>query len=679
MSAYAGASFLGAFLIFVIQPILGRFILPWFGGTAQVWSVCMVFFQVALLAGYGYSRWLSAQSGRRILVHGVILAAAAVMLPPEPGARWKPGTPDHPVGQILLLLAATIGLAFVGLAATSPLLQVWATRRDSGSVARAMKLYAWSNAGSLAALIAYPTLIEPNFDLGVQAVGWGIAFVLFAVVMIGLAWRASKETGPVGARPSPRSADERAPLARRLHWAGLSACGVILLLGATQQMCQEVAVVPFLWILPLSLYLASLIVVFAFPNAYRRALGMVPLIVGLGGLYLGIYAVTAIGAVTAIAVLAAGLFLCCWVCHGELVRLRPSAEGLADFYFMLALGGAVGGVLVGLLAPSILPFPFELQIGMAAVVSLTTLARESAGAGVRGGIRPSPAYRMVGQIVALALLFMMLSDARKALVPFRLVERNFYGTLKVADFVSEQTGLELRQLVHGITNHGQQFRLPALDHEPTAYYGRESGGGLLLGAEGRSPWRVGLVGLGVGTLATYGRSGDVFRFFELDPAVIRLANTEFSFVRDSAARVETVAGDARLSLERDSEGPYDAIVVDAFSSDAIPIHLLTAECFDLYVARSTPRAVFAFNVSNRTLDLQSVLAALAASKGWRAFVVHSPGDGLGVLEARWVLLARSAADLPSDRLRELARPLEMSDTRHRPWTDRRSDPFGALK
>lgn len=681
----------GAFLLFLVQPLMGKFLLPWFGGSPEVWSACLFFFQTLLLAGYAYAH-LSVRCLRprtQVVLHVVLLVVALLALPILPNPRWEPTDSTYPVARILVLLTATVGLPYVLLASTSPLLQAWYARLTGG--AGPYGLYALSNAASLLALASYPLLVEPWLTRQQQAYAWSAAWVVFGVLSAACAfqtWRraagavaAAPRTSPGGgeSRPAerrPTAPPRRPALGARLLWLALPAGATTVLLAATNVICLDLAAVPFLWMLPLGLYLLSFILCFAGERWYARRPFVVVFLIG-------VFAVIALGArsepagvrVQIIVHLVAS-FACCMVCHGELYRLRPPAAGLTAYYLTVAAGGALGGFGVTVLAPLLLRSYVELQLGLLACCLFALLADPSPALRQRRGIYAA-LIAVVGVVAVVLERAAGDSPTRRVLEQ----ERNFYGVLALIERDRDDPALHRFVMRHGTTVHGSQFADPARQRVPTAYYSEDSGVGLALASLGDRPTRrVGVVGLGAGTLATYGRAGDRFRFYEINPAVTRMARAHFTFLRDGAAQTEVVEGDARLVLQRERPQEYDLLVLDAFASDAVPVHLLTREAFTTFLKHVRPDGVLAAHVSTRYLDLESVVLRLADDLGLHAVLVISPGDETrGALSASWVLLARDAAVLDTSRLREAATPPRRDFRRVAVWTDDRVNLVQVLK
>lgn len=670
---FALTTFLSAFLLFQVQPLLSKAILPWFGGSPAVWTICMLFFQVALFGGYVYAhlttRYLprTAQAG----LHVLLLVAAALLGPITPAATWKPAPTDDPTSRILLLLSACIGLPYFLLSATGPLLQAWFARSKPG--VSPYRLYALSNVGSLLALLSYPFAFEPAFDIVRQGQLWSWGFVAFAICCGICAVRgaaARTETSAVAVRPAALS-DEPALIQRTdwLLWISLPMTACVLLIATTNQVCQEVAVIPFLWVVPLALYLLSFILTFDSSRWYRRRWFY-------GGLLLSasasVWLMLEGGKAPMMQQLLANfsmLFCGCMVCHGELVRMKPHPRYLTSFYLCISAGGAFGGIFVGLLAPKLFSGYFEWHLGILAACVLPVFAF------VRGSTlalnRGRAMWGWTGLISIFAMLSIGLGTHLKKVTEFRTeATRNFFGVLKIEEKADVVT------MKHGGVLHGMQWLDPEKRRIGTSYYSEDSGVGLVLKQfRPDRPIKVGLVGLGAGTTAVYGRDGDEFRFYEINPEVLRLAKTYFSFLSDCPAKVDVVLGDARLQLEQEPPQSYDILVLDAFSGDGVPVHLLTSEAFDVYRRHLKPDGVIAAHVSNRHLDLRPVLQAQAERLGQQAFTIVKHRDANGANHNAWVLLSSNAELLANDELRKRH---VRDDGRKVLWTDARSDLMAIL-
>ncbi len=690
MLLYALTIFVGAFLLFMVQPLIAKLILPWFGGSAAVWTTCLLFFQVALLLGYFYAFVVVGRLRRRAQarLHVLLLGLSLLALPIIPRAAWKPSGLEDPAFRILGLLAFTVGLPYFLLSSTGPLLQAWYAK--SRREAMPYRLFSLSNAASLVALASYPALVEPAFSARHQALGWSLAYAVGAVLCATLALRLNRGGGQPAevesVNPQP-AAPATLGLGVRLLWVALAACASTLLFAVTNHLSQNVAAIPLLWVFPLGLYLASFILCFG--GWYRRQAYLRFLAVALGGMT---YALAPEFVNASLAVLiplyCAGLFLACMVCHGELERLKPPPVYLTSFYLMMALGGALGGIFVGLIAPRCFRGFYELPIGMAscAVLVIAVLRRDPSSRFYKARWQPSwlGVLGLTGALVV-GLSLQIRNEAGRG----RVTVRNFYGGLRVIDLdpiplrqvVPGMPTLKRarRKLMNGTIDHGLQFLTPERRRQPTTYYGVRSGVGLALREAGRrSNLRVGVIGLGAGTLAAYGRPGDRYTLYELNPLVIRLAETEFTFLSDSQATVDVVPGDARLALEQEPPQGFDVLAVDAFSSDSIPVHLLTLEAFRLYFHHLKDSGVVAVHITNRYLNLRPVVEAAAQSLGKTAMVIDNDRDDDDeVFRARWVLVSSRQDFFDNPDIEEAGTLLE-GKANPRPWTDDYSNLFRVI-
>ncbi|MGC1818039.1 MAG: fused MFS/spermidine synthase, partial [Casimicrobiaceae bacterium] len=585
MLLYALTIFASAFLLFLVQPIIAKEILPWFGGSAAVWTTCLVFFQSALLAGYAYADAATRRLSRRAQgsLHSVLLVASLLLLPIVPAVAWKPLGSESPLWLILGLLAATIGLPYLLLSTTSPLLQAWFAQRHPGR--NPYRLFALSNFASMLALLAYPFAIEPWIPTHMQAIAWSAGYAAFAVLCIGTALKIGSDptkTAKTGTDhvlktwsvPVFEAAAAPPGIARHLLWASLAAVGSILLLSVTSHITENIAAVPLLWIVPLSIYLITFILCFEGSRWYPRGLLLPLAALALGGMAWAI----ADPSIThelglQLGISCGGLFLACMFCHGELARLKPAPQFLTRFYLMVSLGGALGAVLVGVIVPVVLPANFDLALGLVACAALLTWQ-------VR---RDPPGFGALAIVAAVATIGCAIWGIDEFYDGTIATARNFYGVLRVQG-IGTGSARHL-SLIHGTILHGTQYLAPELRRRPTTYYTETSGVGRVLESLNprTKPLRVGIIGLGTGTLAAYGAKGDVYRFYDINPAVIRIARTEFTYLSESDAHIETVLGDARLSLEREPPQHFDLLAIDAFSSDAIPVHLITSEALTLYI------------------------------------------------------------------------------------------------
>ena len=680
MLLYAATIFISAFLLFLVQPVVARQILPWFGGSAAVWATCLVFFQTALLAGYAYCDLTARrmQPRSQVKLHIALLVASLAVLPIIPAAHWKPGGDENPLWLILGMLVATIGLPYFLLSTTSPLVQVWFARARPGR--SPYRLFALSNLASMLALIGYPVLFEPLAPTRMQALGWSVGYALFVVLCAVAGWvslrglrRPAIVTRPDHAAAIPGDAAEEEPPptgSRQLLWCTLAATASLLLLAVSNHITQNIASVPLLWIAPLTIYLLTFILCFDSSRWYRRGTLLPMTAAGLGVMAWTLADPDLTHELEIqIGVFCAGLFLACMFCHGELVRLKPAPRHLTRFYLMISLGGAAGSVLVGLVAPLVLPAYFELAGGLV-LCALLLLWQ------VRRDMLVFPALAVASTLATIGCGVWGIVEFYDTTI---VTARNFYGVLRVQEFRADTVN-DRRSLIHGTIMHGTQYSSPELRRQTTSYYTPTSGIGRLLEAlhPRMEPLRVGVIGLGTGTLAAYGSKGDVYRFYDINPDVITIARRDFTFLADSEATIETPLGDARLKLEREPPQRFDVLAVDAFSSDAIPLHLITSEAVAIYKRHLAPGGVIAFHVTNRFLDLTPVVEALAGANGLGSIHIADNGEGAGAARSEWVLLSEDAALLARPELAEFAQPIEARRDR-RLWTDDYNNLIQVLK
>ena len=677
MPLYALTVFVSAFLLFLVQPIIAKQILPWFGGSAAVWTTCLVFFQCMLLAGYFYSDWTTRNltPRRQALVHIVLIAIAIALLPIIPDVAWKPNGDEAPSLRILLLLAATIGLPYFLISTTSPLVQVWFNRSFPG--ASPYRLFALSNLASMLALLGYPFLLEPWIATREQALGWSIGFGVFALLIAASAWvglRAegnAHDTQPNGvvaaneevAIPSPTRKEQ-------LIWIALSGLGSVLLLAISNHLTQNISSIPLMWVVPLALYLLTFILCFDVKEGqapqggwYQRTL------------FLPLLAVFVIGMAWMLAdsdlhfmlywqigLFSAGLFVACMFCHGELVARKPHPRHLTTFYLMVSIGGALGALLVGIIAPLTLPAYYELEIGIVALAAMATylIWRKVHMAAFAFGVAVT--------VFAGAAAVYTVIQFREDVV---LMSRNFYGTLRVKQYDPPSVEYRRRSLVHGSILHGDQYMDPPYNRSATTYYKAKSGIGRLLLLKDKlgldKPRKVGVVGLGTGTIAAYGNKNDVYRFYDINPDVVDIARREFTYLKDTDAKIEISLGDARLNLEREPVQNFDVLAIDAFSSDSIPVHLITLEAVKIYERHMKPNGVIAFHVSNRFLDLKPVVNMIAEARGLNVSWVRDSYDD-GSTTSDWILLTKDRTLLLKPEILDSSFIIPPEPNR-RIWTD----------
>ena len=744
---FAATILLSAFLLFQVQPLIAKLILPWFGGSAAVWTSCMLFFQMALLGGYAYAHWLNGQTGKRqTFIHLGLLIVSFVSLPILPREWWKPHGGEDPLLRIIGLLAFTVGLPYFLLASTSPLLQSWYSRSNGGAMP--YRFFALSNAGSMLGLLTYPVLIEPYLRSSVQAWMWSISYIAFVAICATVAWKCAslETTGETAAK----TASEAAPptWSEKLVWMGLAACASALLLAVTNHLTQNIAAIPFLWVLPLSLYLLSFILCFDSDRWYSRWLFTRLSAVALASMAYAMSGESEISNLkVSLALFCTAMFVVFMVCHGEVARRRPAPAYLTSFYLMVSVGGAIGGLLIGFAAPYFLNGLYDLPIvvcltgfmlvyllwnerGKAAasesfldqtydkvvlgiltaglfgyIIVRLVMARSGAPAflsgpwdsrvllGLAGLIAIYVLWRGRGSInegfvmfalaagLAIGMTGFLARDTWNSVKDSRLLVRNFYGALRVYDDPPSGPWGAVRILRHGTIDHGEEYLDPQHERFATTYYAYNSGVGLAIQnlQLGGGPMNVGVIGLGSGTLGTYGRAGDHYTFYDINPLVPGIANTQFRFLADCQAQHEIVLGDARLSLEREPSKQFDVLAVDAFSGDAIPVHLLTRQAFALYWRHLKPDGVLAVHVSNKYLSLAPVVALAAAEGGKRARLVSTDEDDEKEIAASdWVLVSSRKGFFEQPAIRLAAydvKPIPGLRT----WTDDYSNLYRILR
>ena len=702
---FALAILVSAFLLFQVQPLISKSILPWFGGCPAVWTTAMLFFQTMLFGGYVYAhllqRWLRPrqQATVHLLVVAAALAALALMRLP-PGPSWKPVDSSHPTWRVLVLLSASVGLPYFALSATSPLIQAWFSRVWSDR--SPYRLYALSNVGSLAGLLSYPFVFEPAFDLTKQSAMWLCSFAVYGVLCAAALVCLARIRRPLsGDRPGetlsggPADARAAAPgVVRRLLWLALPAAASLMLLATTNHVCQNIAVVPFLWVVPLTLYLLTFIICFDHQRWYVRGLwttAAVAALVAAAGNEQFNWFNHRLSTVQELSLYFAAMFFTCMVCHGELARLKPDPRRLTEFYLLISAGGALGGIFVGLAAPLVFTTFFEWPIGVVASCAIAILAMALASTRellVAGNTIPRRAAAVAGMLFVPAALvglgyivFWQASGWRPAVDR----ARNFYGVVAVYQYDRDDPQEHDRRLKHGAITHGQQYLDPVKSHWATTYYSQQSGVGRTIRFfRERGPVRVGVVGLGVGTLATYARKGDRYRFYEINPEVLRMARAHFTYLADCQVTPEVEMGDARLSLERElsKEGQpppqFDVLVLDAFSGDSIPAHLLTEEAFEIYRPHLATGGVIAAHITNRYLYLAPVVKGLAKHFGLDTVRIDTlRDDSRAIGHSDWMMLTNNRDFL---RAVKSSPPQEAGDDFTVPlWTDKYNNLFQILR
>jgi SAM-dependent methyltransferase len=671
MILYALTIFTSAFLLFLVQPIIAKQILPWFGGSAAVWTTCLVFFQLVLLAGYAYSDWTTRRLAARtqVVLHVLLLASSLAALPIIADAGWKPAGDEDPTWRILGLLTVTIGLPYFLLSTTGPLAQAWFARTFPASTV--YRLFALSNLGSLLALLSYPFAFEPWVTTVAQSWGWSTGYVAFAVLCSASAAYSLRGRAAGAPNEAPTAPNAGPPPAPREYaaWLLLSAMGAFMLLAVTNHITHDVASVPFLWILPLTLYLVTFILCFEGRGWYQRRIFLGPLLAIVCVMAWALHEERGIMEIKeAIPLSLAGLFVMCMFFHGELAARKPAPRYLTSFYLMVSLGGALGGVAVGLVAVKLFNTYYEFGVGLAVTLLIAAYVTR----------------RMHAAVAMLTLAavgfsgYHVISYVRYLAKDTRVMTRNFYGALRVKDIGADGERDATRRLVHGVIMHGEQYREPDRRGEPTTYYGATSGIARAIGTLGAAGRRVGVVGLGTGTLALYGRKGDVYRFYEINPQVVEVANREFSFLADTSGTIEHVLGDARLAMERESPQGYDVLAIDAFSSDSIPVHLITREAIAVYLRHVKPGGMIAFHVTNRFLHLSPVVQRIAAEYGLHVALIADDAEESDLARTDWVLVTRDQALLERGEIAKFTSKIE-DIPGLRAWTDDFNNLFQILK
>lgn len=707
--------FASAFLLFQVQPVIARYILPWYGGSPAVWTTCLLFFQLGLLAGYAYAHalvsLLRTRPAAQVMVHGILILAAIFLLPITPSPDLKPDASGaDPVWGILGLLLQTVAAPYFLLSATGPLFQHWFSQSHPGR--SPFRLYAVSNLGSMLGLLTYPFLFERIFSVTQQTRLWSAAFTGYALLAVLSGWvfvRMVEARKPSPSNTADGSLNEPTtpPHPRQiLTWILYSTCGSVLLLSLTSQMTQDIAVVPFLWVVPLALYLLTFVIAFDHPRWYRRGLAIPLAAVSIAStlLLMNWEHLSDEGSIAEkigewplllqVGVYCSSIFFTCLICHGEIAHRKPTPRHLTGFYLAISFGGAAGGMLVSLVAPRVFDGYWELHLALAVLALLTSASlyrpvidwyrqHSTHDRGMRVTAASSLTLLWVASLGSMgyALVSHIKNDKSNAIE----TTRGFYGVLRVT---AEDEGTEERSRImyHGRINHGCQYLAPKYRRAVTTYYGVKGGVGTAFrclperAVKPATPIRVGVVGLGVGTIAAYAKPGDKFTFYEINPQVETLARSHFSYLEDCRGEVSVVLGDARITLEaeleRGDQHELDMLVIDAFSGDAIPIHLITQEAFDLYTRRIKTDGVLAFHITNRHVDLSDLLRNMAADAGCEALLVMNDPDSS--FDSDWVLISRDQTFInilkETGRLASWSRP----SPKQVRWTDDYGNLFDVL-
>ncbi len=660
---FAIAIFLSSSLLFLIEPIAGKRLLPLLGGSAAVWTACLVFFQSALLLGYFTAHWLVTRAKGRAQATSYVGLLIASLGQLAVGINLSlHANPGHPITSVLWLLTLLIGLPFVTLSVTSPLLQAWYARaaHNAGRDPKPYGLFAISNVGSLLSLVIYPWFIEPRLSLHEQSMTLTIGFVALAVVCGVIAF-ATRDTPLLPVSSASAEPTTQITNADRALWIALAATASLLLSAMTTHISQNVATIPLLWILPLIAYLLSFVAAFSSERWQPRWLVGILALAGLGGsgylVYKGVLS-TPIERATSVYVVS--LFAICWFCHSEIYRRRPAPAQLTAFYFLVAAGGAIGAVLVGIGAPTLLPGNYELAFGLCAAAVLGLIAMWSTGWVARA------VWLTTAGFMAAVVIGQIKNDRVNTIVR----ARNFYGTLQVTQIDDDGWQAPVRTLYHGVITHGREIFREDLKGAANTYYGHKTAVGLAIDlCCGHEPRRIGVIGLGTGTLANYGQSGDTIRFYDINPIVPSIARNTFTYLRDSRATIQIAIGDARVSLAQEPPQRFDVLAIDAFSGDAIPVHLITEEALALYRRHMKPNGIIVFHVSNRYLDLKPVVQQLADHAGMKTAFTSPPDDNTSdAWTADWIAVTTNQTFLENPEVESARIDIDVPP-KFRLWTD----------
>ncbi len=670
---FAATLFLSSFLLFQIQPIVSKIILPWFGGTPSVWTTALLFFQLWLLLGYFYSYIFIVRLPTKLqnIIHITLLILTIICLKQLP-------TPGHstlleaPITNILIILTSSVGLPYFVLCSTSPLIQAWYSEMFKSVIP--YRLFALSNFASLLALLTYPFIFEPLLDTTQQLAIWNGGFVIFAILLISISVFRAINTRSFRASKTQKST---LSVTDRPIWCSLSFCGSTLLLAFTNQLCRDIAVIPFLWIAPLAVYLISFIIAFEFERFYQRSLYMNLGIITIFLLLLNFISSIKLDLLQMIALSLLAFYLGCMLCHGELAKLKPAADRLTEYYLIIALGGALGGIFNAILAPLLFTSYAELPIGMEILLFILILL-------VRRENYQFVILRRFGSALGIfASICIILTPflAGKLGAPMLAASRNFFGILRVTENAPGDPLTHNVQMIHGGTVHGVQFVDPTRRNLPGTYYSKNSGAGLTLTRFKLDQKRnIGIVGLGAGTLALYGREGDKIKYYEINPDVEPMAHRFFTYISESKADVEVVLGDGRLALNAEENNKFDILILDAFNSDSIPVHLLTKEAFDIYKRHLNPDGVYVVHISNRYLDLSGVVYALSKYLELDLIAIETDEDpALQIYNSLFLILTSNTNFLNDPEIKEHTIKFTPPADKILLWMDNYSNLFGLLK
>ena len=668
---FLAAIFLSSFLLFLVQPLIAKQILPWFGGSVSVWASCMLFFQFVLLLGYSYAylsiKFLKAKQS--LILHLLLLTLSLCLLPIIVADKWQPTNPSDPIIKILILLSATIGLPYFILSSTNPLMQVWYNSKFKTSPWR---LFALSNAGSLIGLLIYPLYLEPWFKVNAQANGWSIGFIAFTLLCAITATLGNfariKDNQGGSLQESFSKVDGHLPIKDCMYWLLLTALASFSLLAITNHITQDVAPVPLLWVLPLVLYLLSFILSFDHSSWYKPKLILCSLVLIIPAM---LYLESFNEVVVQVVLNLLGLFLICMLCHGEVALHKPNVSKLTHYYLIISLGGVLGGILVVLIAPLLFKHYYEFQLCL--LVSLIVALFNS--------FAKNTLLRILILVSTIFSIYNMCETWYEKYANSILSVRNFYGTLSIDNF-QEGDG-EISELRHGTTSHGAQWLKPVARRKlPITYYGKQSGIGLVMQEHKPDQARnLGIIGMGTATIAAYGKAGDTIHFYEINPAVVEIANNDYYYLADTKAKVKVKLGDARITLEKENPQQFDVLAIDAFSGDAVPIHLLTSEALDIYLKHLKTDGVLLFHISNRYLALAPVLTKIANKKSlYSSFIIQDPtqqDDKMYIFESDWLIVSRNKDFLMSPKIKKATS--EVTVDKHTPfWTDSYNNLLGVV-
>ncbi len=668
---------LSAFLLFQIQPLIAKYILPWFGGAATVWTICMLFFQFALLLGYSYSHFMVSHLRPRwqVIIHSLLLFLTLFLLPISPDKTFIMGMSNTPIIGILGLLTLTIGVPYFALSTTTSLIQAWYARINVGR--SPYPLYALSNIGSFIALLTYPIFIETNFEIGDQASFWSMGYGVFIISLILICLIVGKSLWNFKAPKHEVIVDQSPADDNIFTWFMLATAASICLLATSDHLSRDVASVPFLWVIPLSIYLLSFVLCFESDRWYKRGLFAPLLFIFISVIVAENVKLISFTYLQQIILYCGFLFVTCMVCHGELAKQKPPVNRLTKFYLILAIGGAAGGVYVGLIAPKFFVLPLELFMGIiiTIVVFSMVLFKDKNSQFYQG--RTPWFWRSYAIFAALFVAFIYFYSVVKysQVIEFK---RNFYGPLRV--MTKDITdGPRVKLMALGTTEHGIEILDNAQASKiPTAYYGVESGLGQAL-LSLKKPANVGMIGLGIGTIGAYGSAGDHYKIYEINPQVTEMAYKHFNYLNDTAAHIEIIHGDGRLSLEAEQDNQFDLLAIDAFSGDSIPVHLLTYQALELYMKQLKKEGILAIHTSNRYLELRPVVLGTAKAHDYKVIEIKNAADAkIAVNKSQWFLITQDGATF--EKLQNFKHIVKRpKDLKEIIWTDNFSNIFSILK